>query len=179
MAGKIAIESAVVAASLTRRQPLLITSPKIKDGSYRNDKTGGDGSRRGSRMGETAGECAAVCCCCPCAMMHLLVLAIYRLPTGLCKKAWREKKRKRLLKKKRKNSSLEEKENQRKIRTTSRMNMFGFDSDYDDEDDESTDGEDYKNIDKNDAVDWDKEMWDSFYEAGFWRSASQRAENDY
>ncbi|CAA2985994.1 uncharacterized protein LOC111388778 [Olea europaea var. sylvestris] len=177
MAGKIAIESAVVAASLTRRQPLLITTPKTNGGSNRNDENGdGDGSHRGSRIGETAGECAAVCCCCPCAMMHLLVLAIYRLPKRLCKKAWREKKGKQLLKKKRKNSSLEEKENQRKIRTRSHMNMFGFDSDYDDE--PTSDGRDYRNSEKNEAIDWDKEMWNRFDEAGFWRSASQRAEND-
>ncbi|XP_022872264.1 uncharacterized protein LOC111391301 [Olea europaea var. sylvestris] len=171
MAGKIGIESALAAASLTRRQPLLIASTKMKEGSNRNDKTGG---RRGSRVGETAGGCAALCCCCPCAMMHLLFLAIYRLPTGLCKKAWREKKRKRLLKKKRKNFSLEEKENQR---NRSHMNMFGFDSDYDD-DEPKSDGEYHRNSGKNDAVDWDKEMWEQFYEAGFWRSASQRAEID-
>ncbi|KAG6432742.1 hypothetical protein SASPL_104328 [Salvia splendens] len=48
-------------------------------------------SRRGgkSRVGQTAGECAALCCCCPCAVVDVLVLAVYRLPTGI----WRKKQR--------------------------------------------------------------------------------------
>ncbi|GFP89464.1 hypothetical protein PHJA_001090000 [Phtheirospermum japonicum] len=98
-------------------------------------------------MGEAAGECAAVCCCCPCAVAHLLILAVYRVPRGI----WRKKKRKSLLRKKRRNSS-EEKENQRSI------NSSGFNGGDDDD------------------VEWDNEMWDRFG-AGFWRSGSQRKDD--
>ncbi|WMV56243.1 hypothetical protein MTR67_049628 [Solanum verrucosum] len=41
-----------------------------------------------------------VCCCCPCTVLHFLLLALYKVPTGLCRKAWRNKKRKKVLKKK-------------------------------------------------------------------------------
>ncbi|XP_047952661.1 uncharacterized protein LOC125198343 [Salvia hispanica] len=53
-------------------------------------------SRRGgkSRVGQTAGECAAVCCCCPCAVVHFLVLAVYRLPAGIWRKKQRRKRNK-------------------------------------------------------------------------------------
>ncbi|CAI9768592.1 unnamed protein product [Fraxinus pennsylvanica] len=133
------------------------------DNNQNNNNIGGN--HRGSRMGETAGECAAVWCCCPCAMMHLLILAVYRLPAGL----WRKKKRKRLLKlKKRKNSS-EEKENPAKKKSGIQFDLG--------ETDESTEVEDCSNNNhdgKSETLDWDREMWDRFYGAGFWRSTSQR-----
>ncbi|XP_075498828.1 uncharacterized protein LOC142537152 [Primulina tabacum] len=121
------------------------------------------GRHRGGRIGETAGDCAAIICCCPCATIHLLILALYRLPTGLCKKAWRRRrKRHRLLKKKKMMNSMEEKENQWK------ENSFGFCTDdcYGDE----------ESIDQSDTVEWDSEIWDHFYAYGFWRSGSQRNE---
>lgn len=43
-----------------------------------------------------------------------------------------------------------------------------------DEVDESTEDEDRGG--ENDVVDWDNEVWDRFYGAGFWRSASQRSD---
>lgn len=53
------------------------------------------------KVGEVAGgaaaECAAVCCCCPCAVVNLVVLAVYRVPAAVCKKAWRRSKRRRFL----------------------------------------------------------------------------------
>ncbi|CAA2969332.1 Hypothetical predicted protein [Olea europaea subsp. europaea] len=128
---------------------------------YNNNNNNIGGNHRGSRMGETAGECAAVCCCCPCAMIHLLILAVYRLPAGL----WRKRKRKRLLKqKKRKNS-----ENPAKKKS-------GFQVDLG-ENDESTKVGDCSNNnhgEKIETLDWDREMWDRFYGAGFWRSTSRR-----
>ncbi|KAK4440540.1 hypothetical protein Salat_0388900 [Sesamum alatum] len=163
MSGKIALESP--GSTVTRRQPLLTTTLASSTGKDdRVDAKDGGGSRRGSRIGEAAGECAAVCCCCPCAMMHLIILAVYRLPRGL----WRKKKRTRLLRKKRKKSSGEEKENQRKTNSSSGGGKEGESST---EDDEELRGE-------NDAVDWDNEMWGRFNGAGFWRSASQRKDDE-
>nr|CAD1828102.1 unnamed protein product [Ananas comosus var. bracteatus] len=43
----------------------------------------------GGGGGGTAAECAAVCCCCPCAVVDLLVLAVVRLPAGICRRALR------------------------------------------------------------------------------------------
>jgi len=44
--------------------------------------------------GGATAECAAVCCC-PCALVNLAVLALVKLPAGLCKKAVKKMKRKR------------------------------------------------------------------------------------
>ncbi|CAN1770150.1 hypothetical protein LINPERHAP1_LOCUS11523 [Linum perenne] len=53
------------------------------------------------RIGEVAGgaaaECAAVCCCCPCTLMNIVVMAIYKVPACLCRKA--KKRRQRLRRK--------------------------------------------------------------------------------
>lgn len=67
------------------------------------------GSARPSvRFAELAGgktaECAAICCCCPCGLIGLIILAVVRLPAGLCHRAlrkrillWRSKKRAKLV----------------------------------------------------------------------------------
>ncbi|KAG6417236.1 hypothetical protein SASPL_119389 [Salvia splendens] len=141
--------SRVAAAESAKRQPLLTgtASPSQCGGAKI-----GSSVRRGSRMGETAGECAAVCCCCPCAMVHLLILAVFRLPRGL----WR----KMLLRKKKRRKSLEAAADERR-----RSDSIGGDEAEEEEEDGGN---------ENDVVDWDNEVWDRFYGAGFWRSASQR-----
>ncbi|KAF2322408.1 hypothetical protein GH714_014752 [Hevea brasiliensis] len=59
-----------------------------------NDNEGenrGDRSMKIKRFGEVAGgtaaECTAVCCCCPCTVMNILVLAIYKMPACICRRA--------------------------------------------------------------------------------------------
>lgn len=167
MSAQVAMESSTATAAVRRQQLLTVevASWTLKDNRFdaKNESTSGSCSR----MGETTGECAAVCCCCPCAMLHLLILAVYRLPIGL----WRKKKRKKLLRKKRKSLS-EEKENQWKTDTVG----FYTDDGDEEEEEESADGEDYRG--KNDAVHWDNELCDRFYGAGFWRSASQRRNDE-
>ncbi|XP_047943191.1 uncharacterized protein LOC125190033 [Salvia hispanica] len=137
--------SRVAAAESAKRQPLLTATASPSQCG-----------RRGSRVGETAGECAAVCCCCPCAMVHLLILAVFRLPRGL----WRKKKRKMLLRKKKRRNSLEAAADERR-----RSDSIGGGEAEEEEEDRGN---------ENDVVDWDNEVWDRFYGAGFWRSASQR-----
>ncbi|KAE8009642.1 hypothetical protein FH972_006068 [Carpinus fangiana] len=44
----------------------------------------------------TTAECAAVCCCCPCGLVNLLYLAIYKVPSTLCWRALRRNSRKKL-----------------------------------------------------------------------------------
>ncbi|KAL8496239.1 hypothetical protein ACS0TY_020086 [Phlomoides rotata] len=165
MSRKTASESPAAAAA--RRQPLLTTTLTSSESTNRpvDSKSDGGSSRR-SKMGETTGDCAAVCCCCPCAMVHLIILAVYRFPRGL----WRKKKRRRLLRKKRKMSS-EEKTNHK---PNAVVGFFGGDAEWDwesTEEEEDCGG-------KNDVVDWDNEMWSRFYGAGFWRSESQRKDDD-
>ncbi|CAA3022189.1 uncharacterized protein LOC111378812 [Olea europaea var. sylvestris] len=112
--------------------------------------------------GATAAECAAVCCCCPCGVVNLLVLAMYKLPAGLCRKALRRKRHRRLIKQ----GLLPPRQcncddNNLEIHPTSgpvaMVNALE------------------SNADK-DVIELEKEMWDKFYSAGFWRSSSQRSE---
>lgn len=154
-----AVAVAVTETATNRKQPLLLASvmslkdeKKImmsRDIRHRN--------RVGEVAGGTAAECAAVCCCCPCTVVHLIVLAVYTLPTGLLKKALRKSKRKRGKKRKNKISCSSEKKNQW---TTIAQNVETTTSD------ESERGED--------TLELDSEMWDRFHGAGFWRSSSQR-----
>ncbi|KAH7512280.1 hypothetical protein FEM48_Zijuj12G0073900 [Ziziphus jujuba var. spinosa] len=74
--------------SSNRRQPLLNNNSR--------------GSSRNSRFAEVAGgttaSCAALCCCCPCGLVNLLVLAIYKLPAGLCRRALKKKRHDSMIK---------------------------------------------------------------------------------
>jgi hypothetical protein len=99
-------------------------------------------------------------------MMHLLILAVYRLPARI----WSKKKRRRSLRTKRKILSLQ-KDNQRK-------KNFSFNFYTDNEDDADGLGKGEDNRGENDTVEWENEMWERFYTAGFWRSASQRDDDD-
>nr|POE95304.1 hypothetical protein CFP56_05664 [Quercus suber] len=46
-------------------------------------------------VGGMAAKCTAICCCCLYSLVNLVILALYKVPAGLCKKA---SKRRRLLK---------------------------------------------------------------------------------
>ncbi|PKI35278.1 uncharacterized protein LOC116207329 [Punica granatum] len=71
--------------SVNRRQPLLKSRPS-------------SAAKAAEVAGGTTAECAAVCCCCPCVVAGLLVLAVYRLPAGLCRRALRRRRLRRLSK---------------------------------------------------------------------------------
>ncbi|KAE8056913.1 hypothetical protein FH972_013645 [Carpinus fangiana] len=71
----------------SRQQPTL--TEKVKDRQ-----------RIGEVAGGTATKCATICCCCPCSVMNLLVLTVYKVPAGLRREAWKHRKRQRLIKKK-------------------------------------------------------------------------------
>ncbi|KAG9147958.1 hypothetical protein Leryth_003549 [Lithospermum erythrorhizon] len=109
-----------------------------------------------SKAGEAVGGTAALICCFPCAVINLVVLAVYKVPSGLCKRAWRRKKRskrRRLLKKRNSNSaSFDGEGGNWKI-------GMGLSSDEDD--------------DEGDKL--EEEMWGEFYR-GFWRSPSQKGD---
>lgn len=138
-----------------RRQPLLSGQDSYSRG----------GVRKAARFAEVAGgttaECAAVCCCCPCGLVNLLVLAVYKLPAGLCRKALRKKRRRRLMKKGLLVRSEDAELSIHPIGTTPLAVGDGGNSLESDKD----------------VVALEKEMWNKFYGAGFWRSPSQRSDN--
>lgn len=155
------------------REVLLRSPPANRRQSALAEKSN-DRRRLGEMAGGTAAECAAICCCCPCSVMNLLILTVYKLPAGLCRKAWKQRKRQRLLKKKKQKQPMTT--GLLPYRTGSSVAgpthaESGAEvkrpSGDEDENDEKGDG-------GTEAVDLEKEMWDRFIAGGFWRSPSQR-----
>ncbi|XP_021811820.1 uncharacterized protein LOC110754989 [Prunus avium] len=146
-------------ASSNRRQPLLRTQVSHST------------ARLAEVAGGTAAECAAVCCCCPCGLVNLLVLVIYKVPAGICRRVLKKKRRKRHAKK----GLLQP----RHCKCTCgfdgselQFHQVGFDCglEINDMTHKVADGE---SVDE-DVLQLEKEMWDRFYSTGFWRSPSQR-----
>ncbi|CAK9152977.1 unnamed protein product [Ilex paraguariensis] len=140
--------------SADRQQPLLASQNSSSRGSVRLAEVAGG----------TAAECAVVCCCCPCGLVNLLVLAVYKLPAGLCRNAIRRKRRRRMIKKgrlPRRGCGCDDTElqlHQVSMPATDKLvNGSAMDSDKD-------------------VLELEKEMWDRFYGTGFWRSPSQRSD---
>ncbi|KAM3398767.1 hypothetical protein P3S68_002283 [Capsicum galapagoense] len=128
-----------------------------------------ESGRKNKRIGEVAGgtaaECAMVCCCCPCTLLHLL-LALYKVPAGLCRKAWRNKKRK-----KKKKQLMERENNNNKNNIDYDDCCGGY---YTDDDDK-----DYFHRDCDGTAEFETEMWHRFHGSfGFGRSLSQREEEE-
>lgn len=140
---------------MIRKEPYLLSE---------DPRTARKGKKLGEVVGGTAAECTAVCCCCPCSVMELLILGLYKVPTSLCKKAWRGRKRQRLLKN---NTGLLDPAKSGPTREELEAEldrMVGKEvRGGDDQDDKCSR-----------AVDFDKQMWERFYDTGFWRSPSQR-----
>jgi len=160
---------------VNRRKPLL--SEKGKERRRIAEKVGGTAA-------QTAAECAAVCCCCPCSLVNLVILALYKIPASLCKKAW---KRRRLLKMKKKAFILHNNDRESsmkngvdngpsKLGLVAEVKKLSLDDQYDRHNQSMMNGGDEKKRDGGgtETVDWEKEMWDRFGSGGFWRSRSQR-----
>nr|XP_023928501.1 uncharacterized protein LOC112039826 [Quercus suber]POE90846.1 hypothetical protein CFP56_23140 [Quercus suber] len=160
--------------------------PGFNRGKPLLSEKGKDRRRIAEEVGGTAAECAAVCCCCPCGLVNLVILALYKVPASLCKKAW---KRRRLLKMKKKAFILHNNDRESsmmsgvdygpsKLGLVAEVKKLSLDDQYDRHnqlmmmyggDEKKRDGGD-----GTEAVDWEKEMWDRFGSGGFWRSRSQR-----
>lgn len=133
--------------------------------------------------GGTAAECAAVCCCCPCTVLDLLVTVVYRVPAGICRKAWnRTAKRHRCAPKKgllQRPSSPEESHTRGELEAELKRAKEGAK-----EENIATaavagasagSGAGGGGDGVPETGDFpEKEMWDRFYGTGFWRSPSQR-----
>lgn len=158
--------------TVNKRQPLLLSSSGSSTSSSNGSKSTRSGGGSGSSFAEVAGgttaECAAVCCCCPCGLVNLLVMAIYKLPAGLCRKAWKEKRKQQLIKKgllpKRKRSKCKYGCDELEMQIHPVVDLQNCLTDRAMNSDES----------ERRVVELEKEMWERFYSAGFWRTASQR-----
>lgn len=142
-------------------------TPMISPLSFSGKSNGnGNGHGRGfSKVGEAVGGTAAVICCFPCAVINLVVLAVYKVPIGLWKRAWNRKKRKqrrRLLSKKNKNSASFDEFDWRLKKNVG----LGLILSSDDEEEEER---------ENDRLELEEEMYGQFYR-GFWRSPSQKGD---
>lgn len=142
-----------------RRQPLLDTDYSSRGGVRR--------VRVAEMAGGATAECAAVCCCCPCGVLNLAVLAVYKVPAGLCRKALRKQRHRRLLKK-------------------GILQPRGYGCDDDDyffqlHSDCSSDNSVFSAFESSlsddaEVIELEKEMLHKFYGAGFWRSPSQKSD---
>lgn len=144
------------ASAVGRRQPLLENSDYSSRGGLRK-------VRLAEVAGGTTAECAAVCCCCPCGLVNLFVLAVYKVPAGLCRKALRRKRHRRLMKKgllPSRKCGCDEEFFQIHPVTSPLSTVTALES----------------LSDNKEVIELEKEMWDKFYGAGFWRSPSQRSE---
>uniref|UniRef100_A0A1D1ZC67 Uncharacterized protein n=1 Tax=Anthurium amnicola TaxID=1678845 RepID=A0A1D1ZC67_9ARAE len=166
-------------AAPVRRQPVVLARSR--------------GARCAEVAGGTAADFAAVCCCCPCGILSLLLLAVVKVPAGLCRRAFL---------KRRKGSK-----GGGAAAARPRLGLLGPRVGVADEgahggaDDEEEFvvfgsgvrqvvlGPGAKGLLVGTAVGWppekspsaevsamDKQMWAHFYGAGFWRSPSQREE---
>lgn len=141
-------------SSVSRRQPLLEVSDYAPQG--------GLAVRLAEVVGGTTAECAAVCCCCPCGLVDLLLLAMCKVPAGLCRKALRRKRHRRLMK-------LGLLPNSRKCNCDEK--------DFDIHPVTPPAGliEGAEPVPENvEVIDLDNEMFEQFFSGGFWRSASAR-----
>ncbi|XP_068327723.1 uncharacterized protein [Pyrus communis] len=130
--------------------------------------------RERRRVGEVAGgaaaECAAVCCCCPCSVMNLLILTVYKVPKGICRKALAHRKNKRRCLVAQKKALLQPRPN-----GLAGGGLYSDDDEFFRRASSCSDVDDGKGSeDESDAADLlEKEIWDRFHGAGFWRSASR------
>lgn len=140
-----------------RREPLLMTRQECS--------TSREGSRKrvvGEVVGGTAAECAAICCCCPCGLVNLLVLAVYKVPAGLCRKVLRRKRT--------------QKATRQGFLQPRRCGCHDYDLVQVRPLSDLLSTVNAVEAEDKDVVELEKEMWDKFYSAGFWRSPSQKNE---
>ncbi|CAK8575711.1 unnamed protein product [Lathyrus sativus] len=122
----------------------------------------------GEVAGGAAAECTAVCCCCPCAILNFVVLAVYRVPAGLFRKAL-NRRRRRMMK-----NGVSVKKNDVVLLQSQRSSIAGNDYRIDSISLEERLEKDRSADEKSEEVTLEKEMWARFAGTGFWRSDSQR-----
>ncbi|KAJ8749851.1 hypothetical protein K2173_013766 [Erythroxylum novogranatense] len=151
------------------KKPLLLEGKQPKTAVVPTGKVGSGEKKSRKGFGEMAGgttaECAAVCCCCPCTVMNLLILAVYRVPACLCRKA----RRRRRLRRMKKQPLL--------APTHSGGSHDELVMEITDVVESAEGGAAHGDDQDADVVNLEKEMWDRFYRTGFFRSPSERHED--
>ncbi|CAL0316908.1 unnamed protein product [Lupinus luteus] len=152
-------------SSCNRRQPLLQRSNSCR--------------RTRTRLGEAVGGTAAVCCCCPAVVANVMILAIYKVPKSLCRRAI-EKNKKHKQKRHHNHSSTDAKEGlvqekrSCKCRCCDDISIRGYST--------CDNGDDIANArsqnvveqeEEKEVMELEKEMWARFSTTGFWRSPSR------
>ncbi|XP_074266406.1 uncharacterized protein LOC141589673 [Silene latifolia] len=161
--------------STNRRQPLIAVFA-----TTRSTSTSSTNVREVA--GGTTGNVCLLCCCCPCVLLEFLVLAVYKVPMNVVRRMWKSQRRKTLTKKRKKKKVILEEamevnvtnQQQRHCQHQPGQHVVGYI-------DELSDVE-FKEFEKvkvsidglAEAVELDKQMWDRFRDAGFWRSPSQK-----
>ncbi|GAB2235610.1 hypothetical protein Drorol1_Dr00026040 [Drosera rotundifolia] len=200
---------------MTRKNPIIIRSPTSSSSTHQYQRrqrllsasAGSSSSQRfAAAAGETTAGCAAICCCCPCGIAKLLVLAVFKFPAEIYRKALkshRRRRRRQILKNNGLSSS--------SLSSSESMNskrLYDYDYEFDgyrircgavkEEEQQqpryfrqrqilsSSSEEEMGEMEEvfvvgrevaRELMKVEKEMWDRFYSAGFWRSPSQREPN--
>ncbi|GAB4824581.1 hypothetical protein Ancab_007454 [Ancistrocladus abbreviatus] len=167
MRGHIVIQSSSPHASVNRQRLLLSgksSSPPLSVAPRAKANVG-------EVAGGTAAECAAICCCCPYTVMQCVILAVYKVPTGICRKVWRKQQQKKLMKKQGLLGHHHRHLQGSSVGGAPIVPVSDESSDVD-----YTEFEMIKvSIDGSaEVIELDKDMWEHFHNAGFWRSPSQR-----
>ncbi|KAG2308370.1 hypothetical protein Bca52824_028118 [Brassica carinata] len=153
---------------MTRRHVILISEERSSPSTTMKMSKHAERRKVGEVAGGAAAECAAVCCCCPCAVVNLVVLAVYKVPAAVCKKAWKRSKRRRFMIKR--HGLLASATASKGSESTVHARL---------KEDDLTDEfvvfeKNEANCELNDGIMLEDEMLEHFYGAGFWRSPSQR-----
>ncbi|KAF5750609.1 hypothetical protein HS088_TW03G00948 [Tripterygium wilfordii] len=151
----------VIRPSYTNRRSLLLHSHSS------SVSTCSSRSRIAEVAGGTTAECAAICCCCTCGLVNLLLLPIYKVPAGLCRRARRKKRLQRLMTKK----DLLPPGNRRCQCgfNDTELEIHPFCREEEEFQKRTTSKEEEMAVEE-----LEKEMLARFYGGGFWRSPSQR-----
>ncbi|KAI4378516.1 hypothetical protein MLD38_015984 [Melastoma candidum] len=159
--------------SSIRREPLLKPRPSFSTLQVSGPVNGNGGGKKitmvdvAEAAGSTAAECLAVSCCCPCGIVNLVVWMVCKVPVNLCRKAWRRRRRQQLIKKgllcpKGRKLSCGCQDRETKLVSEAAMDEMAV----------------FVAWKKDEVVDrLEEEMWERFYNTGFWRSPSQREVN--
>ncbi|XP_072951740.1 uncharacterized protein [Typha angustifolia] len=124
---------------------------------WRTESPPPPGRRLAEIAGGTAADCTAVCCCCPCAVVDLVVLAVVRLPAGICRRAMRARRKKRKTAEAAKGGG-DEAEVDEGVRLHEAVARVSGEA----------------RLTRAELYEMEKEMRAKFHGAGFWRSSSQR-----
>ncbi|XP_010491196.1 PREDICTED: uncharacterized protein LOC104768832 [Camelina sativa] len=147
--------------SISRKQPSTlrrsISTPSLCCG----------GSTTAECCGGTTASFAALCLCAPCSVVNLVVLAFYKVPRGICRRAIRRMRRRPSAKKEVLESGGDCDQKKLCKVGSSHFAVHPLES-KDDEDDGLVDEKEDEAV-----IALEKEMWNRFHSGGFWRSLSR------